>query len=388
MVLALAAINFTHMVDFVIVMPLGKRLMADLQITEKQFGPIVSSYGVAAAIAGLAFAAIADRFDRKRSLLVVYAGFIVATLGCGLARSYAEMIAARFAAGAFGGVAASTLMAIVGDRFEDHRRGTATGVVMAAFALASVIGLPIGLILANHFGRGAPFIAIAALSVPVWIMASILLAPVTAHLGQPHEPAGSRLWRAAKDPGHLRSYAFMFFLVLGTFTIIPYLVPYLENNAGRTQDDVPIIYFIAGLVTLISTVVIGRLTDRIGKMPVFLVVAMGSIVMTLILTNLPVISFTTAAIVTSLFMILSSGRVVPAQAMMQAAADPAGRGAFNNLNSAISHCGTGLAPLLGGLCLGRDANDRMTGYPIAGLLAASFALIAIALAFRVRRPTS
>lgn len=388
LVLTLAAINFTHLVDFVIVMPLGNRLMADLRITPQQFGWIVSVYGIAAALAGVAFAAIADRFDRKRSLLVVYAGLIIATLACGLAGDYLAMIVARFAAGAFGGIAASSLMAIVGDRFEDRRRGTATGVVMAAFALASVVGLPIGLMLANRFGRGAPFLAIAALSVPVWIIALVVLPPVTAPPTTPREPATARLWRATKDPGHLRAFAFMFFLVLGTFTIIPFLVPYLEANTGRHPDDIPTIYLMAGLVTLASTILIGRLTDRFGKMPVFLSVAFGSVVMTLILTNLPLVSYTTAAIVTTLFMVLSSGRVVPAQALMQNAADPAGRGAFSNLNSAVSNCGVGLAPHLGSFFLSRDADNRMIGYPLAGLLAATFALIAIILAFRVRRPTS
>jgi predicted MFS family arabinose efflux permease len=388
LVLTLAAINFTHLVDFVIVMPLGNRLMTELDITPQQYGRIVSAYGIAAALAGVAFAAIADRFDRKQSLLGVYAGLIVATLACGLARGYLEMIVARLAAGAFGGVAASSLMAIVGDRFEDQRRGTATGVVMAAFALASVVGLPIGIMLANRFGRGAPFLAIAALSVPVWIMALFVLPPVNAHMTQSPKPAAVRLWHAAKDPGHLRAFAFMFFLVLGTFTIIPFLVPYLEANAGRHPDDIPTIYFMAGFVTLVSTVAIGRLTDRWGKMPIFLGVAVGSIVMTLVLTNLPEVSYPTAAIVTTLFMVLSSGRVVPAQALMQAAAEPASRGAFTNLNSAISNCGIGLAPFLGSLFLGRDADNRMTGYPIAGLLAATFALIAIILAFRVRRPSS
>lgn len=388
LVLLLAAINFTHMVDFVIVMPLGKRLMDELGITEGQFGHIVSAYGIAAALAGLAFATVADRFDRKRSLLAMYAGFTVATLACGLARTYPEMLIARFAAGAFGGVAASGLLAIVGDHFDDRRRGTATGILMSSFAFASIVGLPVGLELANRYGRGAPFVAVAALAVPILVAVAWRLPAFRTHINREKGQAIRRLWNAAVEPVHLRSFAFMFFLVLGSFTIIPFIAPYLEANAGRSQEDIPKIYFVAGLFTLVSTMLVGRLSDRLGKRQVFVVMALGSMAMTVLMTNLPGVGLVMTTVVTTFFMIFASGRVVPAQAMMLGAADPAMRGAFTSLNSAVSHVGTGLAPLIGGLFLGRDGDGRMTGYGISGLAAVIFAAIAIGLAFRVGRPTA
>jgi predicted MFS family arabinose efflux permease len=388
LVLLLAAINFTHMVDFVIVMPLGKRLMDELGITEGQFGHIVSAYGIAAALAGLAFATVADRFDRKRSLLAMYAGFTVATLACGLARTYPEMLIARFAAGAFGGVAASGLLAIVGDHFDDRRRGTATGILMSSFAFASIVGLPVGLELANRYGRGAPFVAVAALAVPILVAVAWRLPAFRTHINREKGQAIRRLWNAAVEPVHLRSFVFMFFLVLGSFTIIPFIAPYLEANAGRSQEDIPKIYFVAGLFTLVSTMLVGRLSDRLGKRRVFVVMALGSMAMTVLMTNLPGVGLVMTTVVTTFFMIFASGRVVPAQAMMLGAADPAMRGAFTSLNSAVSHVGTGLAPLIGGLFLGRDGDGRMTGYGISGLAAVIFATIAIGLAFRVGRPTA
>lgn len=386
----LASINFMHIVDFVIVMPLGNRLMAELDLSKQQFGHIISAYGLAAALAGITFALVADRFDRKRSLLGAYFGFIVATLLCGLADTYAELLVARFFAGAFGGLAASGIMAVIGDTFADGRRGTAVGAVMSAFAVASIAGLPIGLWLANRYGRGAPFFAVAAASVPVWLFAAVNLPRYRSHiLARTIHPAIA-LARAAVKPAHVRSFAFMLTIVFGTFTIIPFIAPYMESNCGRSAEDIPGIYAIAGFCTLIGLFVIGRLTDRIGKIPVFITLALSSMVMTYVLTHLPVVSYATAAVATSLFMVTAAGRGVPAQAIMLAASEPSSRGAFTSLNTSVQHLGTGLAPLLAGLFIGSNEAGQFTGYGTAGLVAIGIAAIGIGLAFLVKpaKPSS
>lgn len=384
LVFILASVNFTHIVDFVIVMPLGNRLMTDLSLTEAQFGHIVSAYGIAAALAGLTFALVADRFDRKVSLLVAYSGFAVATLLCGFADTYNEMLVARFFAGACGGLAASGIMAVIGDAFADGRRGTATGAVMSAFAVASIAGLPVGLWLANKFGRGAPFFAVAAASVPILIFAMLRMRHFREHLGVRRGNAAVALYRAAVNPAHVRSFAFMTTVVFGTFTIVPFIAPYMESNCGRPQDDIPWVYAIAGACTLVCLNVFGRMTDRLGKRPVYLALCLSSMVMTLIITHMPAVSFATAAVVTSLFMVTASGRGVPGQALMLGAADPDTRGAFVSLNTAVQHLGTGLAPMLAGQMLGRDELGRITGYGTAGIVAVGIAAFSLVLAFYVK----
>jgi len=112
--LTLAAVQFTHILDFMIMMPLGAQLMEVFQISPAQFTQLVASYGFAAAISGLAGGFVLDRFDRKRSLVVLYAGFGLATLACALAPTHHTLILARLAAGAFGGLAASMVTAMVG----------------------------------------------------------------------------------------------------------------------------------------------------------------------------------------------------------------------------------------------------------------------------------
>jgi predicted MFS family arabinose efflux permease len=384
-ILLLAAVNFTHITDFVIIMPLSEQLMRELAITTNQFGHIVSAYGIAAFAAVMLSALVIDRFDRRTVLLASYFGFAASTLYCGLADTYELLLLSRGLAGACGGIAASAIMAIIGDVFHDSRRGTAIGMVTSAFAVASVVGLPLGLALAESFGRGAPFVAIAALSVPVWLFAFLKLPSLTAHTGAGFGNPVVELLAAARHPEHWPSFAFMFTLVMGTFTVIPFLAPYLELNCGQSKRNIAVIYAAAGAITLVSMNAIGLLTDRVGKRPVFLALATASIAMTFVVTNLPEVSLAGAILAAAGFMVAASGRVVPAQAMMLASAVPAMRGRFSSLNTAMQHLATGVAPLISGAVVTRsDPRSPLVGYSTAGSIAVGFAAVALALSFLLR----
>jgi predicted MFS family arabinose efflux permease len=384
-ILLLAAVNFTHITDFVIIMPLGKRLMEELTISPDRFAHIVSAYGIAAFCAVMLSALVIDRFDRRTVLLTSYAGFAVSTLFCGLSNSYVQLLLCRGLAGACGGIAASAIMAIIGDVFHDSRRGTAIGIITSAFAVASVVGLPLGLYLAKHFGRGMPFLAIAGVAVPVWIVAFRSLPSLTSHRTQSFGNPVTELLAAARHPEHWPSFAFMFLLVMGTFIIIPFLAPYLQLNCGQSEDDIAIMYAVAGCATLISMNVIGLLTDRIGKRPVFIVLATSSILMTLVVTNLPVVTLFGAILAAAGFMVAASGRVVPAQAMMLASAIPAMRGRFSSLNNAMQQLAIGVAPLISGAVVTRlDDQAPLVGYATAGYIGVAFAIAALAISFALR----
>lgn len=405
LVIVLALVNFTHILDFVIVMPLGERLLNTMRtaaggsIDAQHFALVVSVYGFAATVSGLLASLVADRFDRRTFLLISYGGFILATVFCGLAGSYELFLLARVLSGFFGGLAASSIMAVIADVFPDHRRGKAIGAVTSAFAVSSIVGLPFGLFLAKWFDSyGVPFLVIAGASVVVWGVAWVRLPSVAKHLA--HRRAGSALAgfvAVVKRPNHLRSFAFMFALVLGTFTIAPFLAPHFQFNCGRTRDDVPLIYAVAGGFTLVGMNTVGWLTDRIGKRPVFLVAASGAVVMTLVVTQLHGdIGFWVAAIACSAFMVLASGRIVPAQGMMLASADPKTRGAFTTLNAAVSSLATAVGPLLAGLVVHTETainTDtkleevvRLEHFENAGYVAVGFAVLAIGLSFLLKQP--
>ena len=386
LVAVLATINFTHILDFVIIMPLGDQLRRQLGINPQQFGFVVSAYGIAAMFAGIAASAVVDRFDRKRVLLVAFAGFVLATLGCGLADDYAQLVVARASAGLFGGVTAAGVLAIIADVFPPQQRGKAIGAVTSSFAVASTIGLPVGLSLANAFDDfGAAFLAIAALGVPVWGLAWWRLPSLTAHRTSAHANPLTQFFAVVRQPNHLISFAFMLAMVLGTFIIVPYMAPYLQANCGRQASDLPIIYAVAGIASLVTMNVFGLLTDRLGPRPVFLFTAGGAVLMTLVITNLPDVGLWSATAALGGFMVLASGRVIPAQAMMLTSADPELRGAFTNLTSAVSHLATGTGPLIAGAIVGEACpGGPLTHYGTAGLVAACFGIAAIGLSLLLR----
>jgi len=380
LLLVLVAVQFTHMVDFVIIMPLGNRLMAELSLTESQFGWIVSAYAWAAGLASLAASLVMDRFDRRTVLLTMYAGFTVSTMLCGLAPNFELLILARFLAGTFGGVAAVALNAIIGDVFPPHRRGRATGALMSAFAFATIAGLPIGLALAHWFGRSAPFYAIAAVSVVVWIVGWYFLPPLRGHITNDRKSKLEEFFAVAREPNHLRAFAFSFFLVLGTFTVASFTAPYFGRINNWGESELAIIYFFAGLFTLVSMNVVGRLADRYPRRPLFQVLAGGAIVMALVMSNLPPTHLWVATVVLTLFMGFAAGRMIPAQTILLGAATPRVRGAFLSLNTAVQHLGTGAASAIGGLLIGSD----MSGFPIVGLVSAATAAISLVLIVFIR----
>lgn len=386
LLLVLAAVYFTHVLDFVIVMPLGDQLRQQLHITPQQFGAVVSAYGIAAMFAGIASSVVVDLFDRKKVLVTAFCGFTVATFYCGFAPDYTHLLIARCLTGIFGGLSASSVMAVIGDVFPDRQRGKAIGIVTSSFAVASTIGLPIGLWLAIQAGNwNAPFLAIGGLAVLVWVLAAICLPSLTGHRTGVASSPLVQFAKVVKHPNHLWSFVFMLATILGTFIIVPYIAPYLQANCGRTASDLPIVYSVAGVCTLVSMNIVGWATDRVGARPVFLLCAGGAVLMTLVITNLPPIPLLGAVVTTSCFMVLASGRIIPAQTMMLRASDPAMRGAFMNLNTAVSHFATAVGPLITGSIVGEEyAGGPLTGYAVAGLVAAFAGGAAIALSFRLR----
>ncbi len=386
LLLILAAIYFTHILDFVIVMPLGDQLRQQLHINPRQFGIVVSAYGVAAMIVGIASSSVVDLFDRKSVLVAAFGGFSLATFYCGFAPDYKNLLIARCLAGLFGGLAASSVMAVIGDVFPDRQRGKAIGIVTSAFAVASTVGLPIGLWLAIQFGSwNVPFLAIGVLGVCVWLLAIVYLPSLTGHRTSGRVNPFTQFANVIQQPNHIWSFAFMMATIFGTFLVVPYIAPYLQANCGRTPMDLPIIYAVAGVCTLVSMNLIGWATDRFGAKRMFLICAGGAVLMTLVITNLQYVSLVGAVAVTCCFMMLASGRIIPAQTMMLRASDPALRGAFMNLNTAVSHFATAVGPLITGSIVGEEyAGGPLTGFATAGLVAAACGCVAIVFSFRLQ----
>ncbi|HTU22076.1 MAG TPA: MFS transporter [Gemmataceae bacterium] len=382
LILVLSAVQFTHILDFVIMMPLGPQFKKDLHLSDQWFGFLVSAYAFSAALAGLLAAWFIDRFDRKTALMGLYAGFTLGTLCCAAAPNYAFLLAARALTGAFGGVVAACILAIVGDAFPGMRRGRAMGAIMSAFSVASIVGIPAGLYLANDLNWRAPFAALAFLGAAVLVLVGFVLPSMRGHLVRGRQIVN--VWSIFCEPTHLRAYLLMTALVLSSFLIVPYLASYLVANTGRTETELPYVYLCGGLATLVTMTFFGWLSDRFGKLPVFRCLALFTLVPILLLTNLPVVHLATTLMISTLFMVTTSGRMVPAIALITASSVPGNRGSFLSVNASVQQAGAGLAAALGGLMLGQGPNGEMTGFSSVGVLACVATLLSIWLAGHLR----
>jgi predicted MFS family arabinose efflux permease len=385
LLLILASVQFTHIVDFMIIMPLGPVFRHEMGLTPAQFGSVVSAYTVSAGIAGLLAARFLDRFDRKRALLTLYAGFTAGTLLCAVAPDYSFLLAARTVTGAFGGVAAAVVLAIVGDAFPDARRGTAMGVIMSAFSVASIAGVPLGLYLAEVNGWRHSFIVLGGFSAGVLGLAAVVLPPLRGHLGRGQRRPVST-WSVLIHPNHLRAFAFTTALVFSTFMLAPFLATYLEANVGLRQDELKYMYLCGGLATLGTMTLFGRLADRFGKLRVFRILVVITLAPIFLVTNLPPgLALPLVLIITTWFMIMASGRMVPAMALITASSAPAYRGSFMSLNSAVQQMGCGLATWVAGMILQEGERGALSGFSIVGLLACVATVVSLVLAGRLRK---
>jgi DHA1 family inner membrane transport protein len=384
LLLVLSAVQFTHIVDFMIIMPLGPVYMREMKLTPSEFGHVVAAYTVSAGIAGLIASRVLDRFGRKSALLTLYSGFVVGTFLCAIAPNYALLLVARTIAGAFGGVAAAVVLAIVGDAFPDARRGAAMGVVMSAFSVASIAGVPFGLQLEQWYGWQAPFFVLSGTGCLVLLLATILLPPLRGHLGR-HAPRTVSTWEMLTEPNHLRAFLLTTALVFGSFTIFPFLATYLEFNVGLSHGQLWLMYLFGGLTTFFTLTPIGWLADAYGKLLVFRICGLATIVLVAITTNLPAgLPLVVVLIVTTGLFIGTSGRMVPATALITASAAPRDRGGFMSMNAAVQHLTSGAATVVAGYLIGGGEGQPLIGFGLVGAVACVSATISLMLAGRLR----
>jgi len=376
--LVLVGIQFGHILDFDMLLPLGPRYQSELDLSPAQFGLVVAAYALAACLSGLLAASCIDRFDRKRVLLILKAGFVLATLLCGLASSFEVLLVGRCLAGALGGVLGPVVFAILGDLIPERRRAWATGVVLSAFAVATIAGVPIALTLAQAFGTGSPFIVLAGFSTAVLVLAACVLPPL------PAERRACRWispWHVLVEPTFLRAHVLMAAVILGTFLLVPYLPTFLLANVGWQESDLRWLYLWAGLATLVGNPLAGRLADRFGKVLVFRGLVLLTMLPIVLVTNGGPGLLGTSLVATTALVVCSSGQTVPALALITSCAPHASRGSFLSVNAAVQQLAMGLAALLaGGMLRQAGPGQPLQGYPLVGLLACAVALLSFGLA--------
>ena len=380
LLLTLAGIQFTHILDFMIMMPLGPQLTRLFGISDARFGLLVSAYTLSAGVSGLLAATYIDRFGRKRLLMVLYVLFGLATLACGVAPTYGALMVARILAGMFGGVLSAVGQTIIAEVIPYERRGRAMGIVMTSFSVSTVAGVPLGLVVAERWGWNMPFIAIALLCGVLTMVAARVLPAMTAHVhGASQHTVMGGIAQVLADANHRRAFLFSALLMSTGFTVIPYITIYLQANVGVQSGQIPWVYLCGGVVTLFTARLFGRMTDRHGKVTTFRWLAVAVAVPLLSVTLLGQVPLWVVLVATTLMFALMSGRMIPGMAILTAAANPALRGTFMTLNAAVQSAAMGLASLAGGMLIQRDAQGLVQNYWMAAVLG----IVASLLAWRV-----
>jgi len=384
-VVILSAIQIAHILDFVIMMPLGPRFMRVFDINPMEFSSLVSAYTFSAGIVGFFGALYADHFDRKKFLMFNFTGFIFGTFMCAIAPTFAALLTARIVAGAFGGILNACVLSMVADLIPFHRRGAAMGVVMSSFSIASVLGVPLGLYIAQIYDWHATFYFICIVGTVFWILSMIILPSVkvrTTKLTVEENLYNFKRILIQKD--YLQSFTLTSVLGFGIFMIVPFISPYMVGNVGLAESNLPLIYLAGGACTIISARLIGKYCDKIGSYRVFKYAAMASIVPIFFLTNLPVVPIGIALLCSSLFMMSGSGRFIPAMTIVSAVVKPQDRGTFMSLENAFRQLSTGVASQAAGLIIGSSAAGALTNYNVVGYVGIATSLIAIYIAFQIK----
>jgi predicted MFS family arabinose efflux permease len=376
--LTLAGIQFSHILDFMIMMPLGPILMREFGIGTHEFGLLVASYSFSAAVSGLLGATFIDRFERKRLLLIMFALFGLATLACAIAPGFATLLVARGLAGVFGGVMGAMVQTMVGDVIPFARRARASGIVSTAFSISTVAGVPLSLWLANHLQWRAPFVFIAALVMLFIFVGARVLPELRHHISaekQAHPFAA--MFAVLRDPNHLRALLFSALIIFSGFTVIPYITVYAVGNVGISQHDIPFVYLAGGAATFFTARIIGRWADLRGKVRIYRLIAFAALVPLIVVTHIGVAPLWVWLICTTAFFVLISGRMIPAMAIITSSAQPRLRGTFMSLNATIQSLAMGLATTLAGFIITQDSTGKFIHYQSVGYVAVTANLIAI-----------
>lgn len=382
--LTLAGLQFINLVDFMIVMPLGPQLQADLGIRAHQFGWIVSSYTLAAGIAGFFAAAWLDRLPRKGAYIVLSLGLIAGTAACGLATSYPFLLATRCITGGFGGVHGALALAIVADVFPTERRGHANSMLMLAFGVASVAGVPLGIAVGTAFGWAMPFYLLALAGLPLAVLAGWSLPTVPLKCDAKSRNPLARVLETLTQPAHYRAFLLIGLMMAGGFLVIPYISIAFVASGGVTEAELSTVFVAGGLLTLVCTPLIGRAVDRSGGLRVFLCLASVSAVMMLVLTHVGRVGIVAAASLTAMLMAANSGRMVAAMALIMSSIEPRYRGSFMSANSAVQHVACGIGTAVGGMMLEGGTGEPLRNFGTVGMLAAGTTFASLVVAGRIR----
>ena len=378
----LSILQFCIILDFMVLSPLGAILLPQLKITTAQFGWVVSAYAFSAGASGILAAGFADKFDRKKMLLFFYSGFLLGTVFCAIAPDYTSLLAARIVTGIFGGVIGSVSFAIITDLFKFETRGRVMGFVQMSFAASQVLGLPIGLVLANQFDWHAPFWMIAIFGVAVGVLIFIYMKPVDAHLKLKSERnAFEHLIKTFSIPDYLKAFLCTSLLATGGFMLMPFGSAFSTNNLGLTLEQLPLVYGITGVFSIATGPLIGKLSDKLGKFKVFVWGSLVTMVMVAVYTPLGITPLWLIIVISIVMFAGVSSRMISSSALVSAIPEPQDRGAFMSINASVQQISGGIASAIAGVIVIQQPSGLLDGYVLLGYVVIGSMITTIAMMY-------
>ncbi len=363
--------------------------MEKLNITTNQFALVVSVYAISAAISGLSSALFADKFDRKKLLVFFYSGFTLGTLLCAFANDYTFLMVARIVTGIFGGVMSSVSYAIITDLFPIDKRGSVMGFVQTAFAASQVLGIPIGLYLAEKFDWHVPFFSIVGFSIAIIAILILKMKPITAHIS---ENKGRKVFEQMKEiflnSRYIVGFTATVLLSTGGYMMMPFGAEFANKNLGISLKELPLMYIVTGVFSIVVGPILGKLSDRVGKFNIFLFGTTLTIIFVGIYTNLGITPLWIAVVLNVILFVGINARIISSSAMITAVPASKDRGAYMSINSSVQSLSGAIASLIAGLVVVQASNGRLLNYPLLGIVVIVTMVISIFLMRRVSRMIS
>ncbi|MGZ5282118.1 MAG: MFS transporter, partial [Bacteroidia bacterium] len=253
-------------------------------------------------------------------------------------------------------------------------------------SLASIFGVPFGLFLATKLGWHAPFLFLVGIALVVAVLIYFYMPHMHAHIlkGKPKVNPIKVITQITSNKIQMLALLLMFMLMIGQFTVVPFISNYMVANVGFTEEELTYIYMAGGAFTIFTSPLIGRLADRYGNVRVFTIAIIVSTVPMFLITNMPQIHIAYALMVTSLFFITSGGRMIPATTMITATVNPQNRGSFMSINSSVQQISAAIGSLIGGLIVVQEASGKMLNYQYVGYIAIATSILAIFIARKLR----
>ncbi|MFV0392010.1 MAG: MFS transporter [Paludibacteraceae bacterium] len=387
-VIILTLLQFVVVIGFAIIAPIGDILMKSLNIDTSQYGVLVSSYAFGAGISGIVAAAVADKFDRKKFLLFFFAGFLVGILLCSLARNYSLLLIARIVSGVFGGVINAILLSIVADLFVINLRGRVMSYIQMAFSVSQILGIPLGLMLANKWGWNSVFVGIAGLGMIVGIVVALKMRPINEHLQLQTEKTNifRNLKNVVADSRYLPGYLLLTLVTMGGAMLMPFGAPFLINNIRITTVELSIVYMFTGIAGVFLMIFIGKLSDTFPLKSVFFAGTLVTVIMTLIYTRLTPVPVWVIILINIFMFTGTNGRLIPTMTLNTVIPEPKDRGAYLSLCAAFQQIANGLGALLSGFIIVQTTKTGpLLNFDKAGYVVVIFSLICLFLFFRIAK---